>query len=159
MLLLLPSLPLLSLFHPRLAPYLLPLGLYLAYCTGIASHNHNHCPMFSSRAANAAYAAWLSAFYGYPISGWIPTHNQNHHRFNNAEGDATRTSRYAVRNSLWYAVTYPFASIAYQSPSIARYIAEAARSRSRVFRRIFLQYLTLVGIHGGYALLAMKLPG
>jgi hypothetical protein len=62
-----------SLLRPQLAPWLVPLALYFAYCSGIASHWHNHRPVFHGRRSNQLYAAWLSAWYGFPIFGWIPT--------------------------------------------------------------------------------------
>src|SRR5262245_11185869 len=61
---------------PSLAGWLLPLGLYVGFCSGVFSHNHNHCPTFKSRRLNVWYAAYISAFYGYPTFAWIPTHNQ-----------------------------------------------------------------------------------
>src|ERR1700735_3521936 len=57
---------------PQLAPFLLPVSLYFGFCAGVFSHNHNHCPTFKSRRANAVYASWLSVFYGYPVFAWIP---------------------------------------------------------------------------------------
>jgi fatty acid desaturase len=105
-----PIVPIVGYVAPHLAPWLVPLGLYLAYCAGIFTHNHNHCPVFADQRANRAYAVWLSFFYGAPIFTWIPTHNQNHHRFVNGEGDATRTTRHGSRNTLWKALSYPFFS-------------------------------------------------
>jgi beta-carotene hydroxylase len=159
MFVLLPVVPLVALLEPALAPYMIPMGLYLAYCTGIASHNHNHCPVFHSKAMNEAYAMWLSVFYGYPTFGWIPTHNQNHHKFTNGPGDETRTGRYAPRNTWWYAVTYPIASIGYQGPAIRAYIQHALRHRPRVFRQIVGQYLAVVLGHGAYLVAAVWLHG
>src|SRR5205823_13876270 len=57
---------------PALAGWLLPLGIYFGYCAAIFSHNHNHCPTFTSRRANAFFSAWISVFYGYPTFAWIP---------------------------------------------------------------------------------------
>src|SRR6187431_2061001 len=80
-LILFPALPALSYTRPELAPWLLPLSLYLAYCSGVLSHNHNHAPVFRGRRLNSLYSAWLSFFYGCPLFVWVPTHNQNHHRY------------------------------------------------------------------------------
>jgi fatty acid desaturase len=66
-----PSVPLIGIASPSTAPWLLPLAGYLAYCADVLTHNHNHCPVFSARWSNAAYAAWLSVFYGLPTFTWI----------------------------------------------------------------------------------------
>src|SRR4051794_11541652 len=94
-LLLFPALPALDYAAPSLAPWLLPFGLYLAYCAGVLTHNQQHAPIFRGKRANALYAAWLSFFYGCPVFVWLPTHNQNHHRYLDGPGDATRTSDFA----------------------------------------------------------------
>jgi beta-carotene hydroxylase len=155
----LPAIPVLVLLAPTLALYLLPVSIYLGYCTGVATHNQNHCPVFSSRRANTVYSLWLSVFYGYPIFAWIPTHNQNHHKHLNGDGDDTRTERYAPRNGLWYALSYPFASVVYQAPAIRHYIAEAARHRPRVFRQICTQYAVVALAHSAYLAAGVTLHG
>ncbi|HEY6081241.1 MAG TPA: fatty acid desaturase, partial [Polyangiaceae bacterium] len=76
-------------------PWLLPLLLYCSYLSGVLTHNHNHCPVFVSRRANLIYGAWLSFFFGFPGFAWIPTHNQNHHRYLNGPGDVSSTARHA----------------------------------------------------------------
>ncbi len=159
MFVLLPAVPVIGLIAPTWAPYMLPAGLYLAYCTGIASHNHNHCPVFHSKAMNAVYSMWLSVFYGYPTFGWIPTHNKNHHKFTNGPGDETRTGRYAPRNGLWYAATYPIASIVYQGPAIRAYISDAVRHNPRLFRQIIGQYLAVAVGHLAYLSAGVWLHG
>ncbi len=55
--------------------------MYLAYCAGVIAHNHNHSPTFTRRRPNTVFSMWISLFYGHPVFAWIPTHNQNHHRF------------------------------------------------------------------------------
>ena len=56
---------------PGVIPWMLPLSLYLGFCAGVFSHNHNHCPTFKSRRLNAIYSAWLSIFYLFPTYVWI----------------------------------------------------------------------------------------
>ena len=34
---------------PQLVGWLIPLSLYMGFCAGVFSHNHNHCPTFKSR--------------------------------------------------------------------------------------------------------------
>lgn len=134
-----PLVPTLSYVWPGLAPWLLPLALWLAYSVGAIAHNHNHRPVFAGRAENAALGAWLSFFYGAPIIFWIPTHNQNHHKYLNGPGDATGTSRFATEDSFSAALRYPFHSSLAQLPLIWRFITHAARRRPRVFRQFMLQ--------------------
>ena len=117
--------------EPRLAPWALPLGLDFGFCYGVFSHNHNHSPTFTSRRANAIYASWLSALYGYPTFGWIPTHNLNHHKFVNKAGDATITWRYTNENTWTVAWTYFFVSAYWQSDPLKQYIAKARRRTPR----------------------------
>ncbi len=158
-LLLFPALPALSYVRPELAPCLLPLGLYLAYCSGVLAHNHNHTPVFRSKRWNSLYSAWLSFFYGCPLFVWVPTHNQNHHRYLDGPGDATRTSAHAPRDSLWAALSYPTRSAFAQAPAIWQY-ALAARSRNPArFRQILFETLSVVLGQGAALALAVSCYG
>jgi fatty acid desaturase len=132
---------------PFLVGWLLPLSLYLGYCAGIFSHNHNHCPTFSNRRANDWFGAWLSVFYGYPLFGWIPTHNTNHHKLVNRAGDATITWRYSKKHTFFIAATYFFVSAYFQGGPIREYIAKARTQRGLVHRQIVLQATTLIVAH------------
>jgi beta-carotene hydroxylase len=158
-LVLFPLVPALAYARPALLPWLaLPL-LYTSYCAGVLTHNHQHCPVFAERRANVAYGAWLSLFYGFPIFSWIPTHNQNHHRYLNGEGDDTRTRRHSERDTLLALLTYPLASARYQLPSVVAY-ARAARERHPArFRRIVAECAVLAGGHLALLALAVGLHG
>ena len=142
---------------PRLIPWLLPVSLYLGFCAGIFSHNHNHCPTFKSRKANAFFSAWLSIFYGFPTFAWIPTHNLNHHKYVNKAGDATITWRYTKKNTWLVASTYYFVSAYWQSSVIKEYIAKAKASNPSLYRQIIGQYATLVGAQVGLLALAIAM--
>jgi beta-carotene hydroxylase len=112
-----------------------PAALYLSFCAGVLTHNQNHCPTFRSRGANALYSVWLSAFYGFPIWAWIPTHNQNHHRYLNGPGDATSTERSGRKDSLFQALIYPLRSSSWQFPAVREYALAQLRhggSRARL---------------------------
>jgi beta-carotene hydroxylase len=145
--------------RPQLAPCLLPLGLYFGFCAGVFSHNHNHCPTFKSRRANAIYANWLSVFYGYPVFAWIPTHNLNHHKFVNKAGDATITWRHTNDNTWTVAWTYFFVSSYWQSAPIKQYIAKARRENASLFGRIVTQYAVVGTAHVTLLTLAILLHG
>jgi beta-carotene hydroxylase len=154
-----PLVPALAYLRPELTLWLLPLALYVSYCSGVLTHNHNHCPTFMGRRSNVAYGAWLSLFYGFPIFSWIPTHNQNHHRYTDGEGDETRTTRHTRKNTLFAALTYPIASARWQLPSVLGYAREAFTRHPARRRRILLEVLALAGGHAALFALAVGLHG
>jgi fatty acid desaturase len=144
---------------PRLLAWTVPLSLYLGFCAGIFAHNHNHCPTFRNRAANDAFAAWVSVFYGHPIFAWIPTHNLNHHKYLNREGDAMITWRYSKKNTWLIASTYVFVSAYWQTALINAFIGRARTSAPRLHRRITLQKLGFRVAHAALFATAVLLHG
>ena len=153
--LLFPGVALAHYVWPSLIGWLLPVSLYLGYCAGIFSHNHNHCPTFSDRRANEFFAAWLSIFYGYPLFAWIPTHNLNHHKHVNRAGDATITWRYTKAHNLFVAATYFFVSAYHQSGPIREYVAKARAKGGRVYRQIVTQATTVIVAHAAMLVLGI----
>src|SRR5882672_3619024 len=145
--------------EPRLVPWLLPLSLYFGFCAGPLSHNHNHCPTFARRRLNAWYSAWLSIFYGFPIYGWIPTHNLNHHKYVNKAGDATITWRYSRKNTWLVASTYYFVSAYWQSGVLKEYAAKARANNRSQYRQIVLQQAAVFGGHALLLALGIALRG
>jgi fatty acid desaturase len=145
--------------RPSLAGWTTPLSFYLAYCAGVIAHNHNHCPTFVGRRANDFLSAWLSVFYGYPTFAWIPTHNQNHHRFVNRPGDATITWRARRENGALSALTFFFVSAAAQRPLIGQFLGDARRRSAREYLGYTRQYWVLLGGHASACILAMALYG
>lgn len=154
-----PSVPLAVYLRPSLGPWLLPFTLYLSYCAGVLTHNQNHCPTFTGKRANLLYGAWLSFFYGFPIFSWVPTHNQNHHRYLNAEGDATRTTKLSRRNTFLAALVYPLASSRWQFPGLKEYVLDSARKKPQRLRRIVLEATAVIFGHAGLLGLAVALHG
>jgi beta-carotene hydroxylase len=153
-----PLVPALAYAEPTLLPWLVPALLYTSYSSGVLTHNHNHCPTFVGRRANVAYGAWLSLFYGIPIFTWIPTHNQNHHRYLNGEGDATQTDLHAETDTLFALLTYPPAAAGRQMGGIWQY-ARLARRRPTLLRRIVVETSALVFGHLALFALAVALHG
>jgi beta-carotene hydroxylase len=145
--------------RPEWVPYLSPVSFYFALACGIIAHNHNHCPTFRSKRANNVFANWISLFYGYPTFAWIPTHNLNHHRFVNAEGDATITWRHTNKHHVFVAASYFFVSSYYQSGPINDYIKQARAKNPELFRRIMTQYVVWGGGYLGLFALAVALHG
>jgi fatty acid desaturase len=153
-----PLVPALAFARPTLLVWLVPMLLYLSYSAGVLAHNHNHCPVFVGRRANVAYGAWLSLFYGFPIFAWIPTHNQNHHRYLNGEGDATQTSRHSRHDTFLALLTYPLTSARHQMRGVASYV-RVARNHPTRLRRIVAESGVLVAGHLGLFSLAVLLHG
>ncbi len=144
---------------PHVLRWFWPLALYVGFCAGVCAHNHNHCPVFWNRGLNAFHSAWLSVFYGHPTFAWIPTHNQNHHRFLNREGDATITWRYSKKNSWFVASTYFFVSAYWQDAVIRAFVHRAKENAPHLYRQITVQKRAFVSAHVGLLGLAMALHG
>ncbi|HYP87769.1 MAG TPA: fatty acid desaturase [Polyangiaceae bacterium] len=157
--LLFPLGPALALARPALLPFLAPLLLYCSYLSGVLTHNHNHVPVFHARGANLAYGAWLSFFYGFPIVSWLPTHNQNHHRYRNGEGDVTATARHASRDGLFAALSYPPSSSRNQLPALLDFTRQAFRRRSWQMARIVAESAAVVFGHAAALALFVALHG
>jgi len=127
---------------PTLVPYLSWVSCYFALACGVIAHNHNHCQTFANKRMNNLFALWISIFYGYPTFAWVPTHNLNHHKYVNTEGDATITWRFTNKHNALVASTYFFVSAYYQSGPINAYIANAKAKNPALYRRILTQYAT-----------------
>jgi fatty acid desaturase len=154
-----PAATIAPLASPRLLVWMLPIILYVGFCAGVFAHNHNHCPVFRGRAANSAFAAWVSLFYGHPIYAWIPTHNLNHHKYLNRDGDATITWRHSKKNTWLVASTYFFVSAYWQHALIDAFVRSARASSPRLYRRIKLQTLSFRAAHATLLVTAVALHG
>jgi len=98
--------------------------LFMSVAVSVMTHNHNHLPMWQSKTLNTLTDWWLTVFYGFPIFAWIPTHNKNHHRFNNREGDDSITYRVSERNNFLTLISYPTISGYYQQKAIFGYLKD-----------------------------------
>ncbi len=157
--LLAPTLVGLQFARPDWVPYLSGLSFYFALACGVIAHNHNHCPTFRDKRANHLFGTWISLWYGYPTFAWIPTHNLNHHRFVNREGDATITWRFTNSHNVLVAATYFFVSSYYQSGPINEYIKTARQKNPELFARIISQYVVWAGGYLALFGLAVYLHG
>ena len=119
------------------------LGCFMAVSVTVMSHNHNHVRMWRSRTLNVLTDYWLTLFYGFPAFAWIPTHNMNHHKFVNREGDQTLTYRFTHRNNLLTLITYPAVSAYYQQSSIRNFLFRQWAINRRRFMLCLSQYLVL----------------
>ena len=156
---LMPGAALLQYLRPSLAGWMLPVSMYLAYSAGVLAHNHNHRRVFENKRANAFYQAALSFFYGYPTFAWIPTHNENHHRYVNRPEDATATTRHTSKNTPWKAFTFFFASAAWQAPLMSAYLRRIRRHSKTAHLWLLAQYVFVFGGHIAACAIAISLHG
>ncbi|NRA32563.1 MAG: fatty acid desaturase [Polyangiaceae bacterium] len=141
-----PALVVLHYSRPELGPYLCALSCYFGLACGVIAHNHMHRPTFGEKLPNTLFSSWISVFYGYPVFAWLPTHNMNHHKFVNKNGDATITWRFTNKHNAVVAGTYFFVSAYYQGAWIQSFIKKARTQKPALFRRIVLQYSTVYGV-------------
>lgn len=126
-------------FHPLL--YVL--SLYFAITVAVIAHNHNHVPIWKSSFLNQVTNNWITLLYGFPAFAWKPTHNINHHKLNNREGDYTITYRYSERNNLLTLLTYPSISSYFQQSPVMNYLKSLYKNDRKDFYFAILQYITL----------------
>jgi beta-carotene hydroxylase len=81
--------------------------LHFSVAVSVMTHNHNHINIWTKKWLNILTDWWLTVFYGMPIFTWIPTHNRNHHRYNNRGEDVTRTYRHTESNDFVSLIQYP----------------------------------------------------
>lgn len=120
------------------------LQMFMAVSVAVIAHNHNHLGTFRSRRLNALMDYWITLFYGFPAFAWVPTHNMNHHKYTNDEGDATATWRLSERNNLLTLLIYPFFSAWWQRVPTRQYLARLWRSDRRRFWHCVSQYAVIV---------------
>lgn len=121
---------------------------FLAVSVTTITHNHNHLQIWEHKWLNVLQDYWLTLFYGFPVFAWIPTHNKNHHRYNNREGDYTITYRFSEKNNLVTLLSYPTISSIYQQGAITDYLKTMWRKRKSRFFYSVSQYVVLAAFVG-----------
>lgn len=124
-------------------PALYVFYLFLSVAVTVIAHNHNHLPIFRNPTLNSLTDYWLTVFYGFPAFAWIPTHNMNHHKLNNKEGDYTITYRLTEHNTLLMLLLYPTMSSIYQQKPIRDYLKMLWNTDKKKFAQAFGQYFAL----------------
>ncbi len=119
-------------------------------------HNHNHIRIWENKWLNYATDYYLTLLYGFPVFAWIPTHNKNHHKYNNREGDYTITYRISERNNLLTLLTYPTISTIFQQKPIFDYLKTMWKRRKSRFFYSISQYVVLAAFVFGALLLDWK---
>jgi beta-carotene hydroxylase len=125
-------------------PFMYTWYLFMAVTVAVMTHNHNHLPIWRSKTLNLFTDWWLTVFYGFPIFAWIPTHNKNHHRFNNREGDDSITYRVSEKNNFLTLISYPTVSGYYQQKAIFGYLKDLKANNKEKFWICISQYVVLV---------------
>ena len=136
--------------------WLYPLTLYFSFAAAVISHNHNHLATFRSRRLNLLTNYVLGLFYGHPVIGWIPTHNQNHHVYNNREGDVSRSPKLFKGNHLLSLAVYPTLTSLAQSRLIYAWLGELRRRNRRLFWSAISEYVVFFGLMIGAFVLDWK---
>jgi beta-carotene hydroxylase len=119
------------------------LCLFMAISVAVIAHNHNHLSIWKNKKLNILTDYWLTLFYGFPVFAWIPTHNKNHHRLNNKEGDYTITYRYSEKNNLLTLLTYPSISGYFQQKAINAFLKEFKGKNKKKYFLYLSQYVLL----------------
>lgn len=122
---------------------LYPVSMFMAVAVAVMAHNHNHLPIWRNSRLNAITDYWITVFYGFPAFAWIPTHNANHHQFNNREGDYTITYRATEGNHFLSLISYPSISGYFQQKAIALFLRDQWRNNRAKFFHCIAQYVIL----------------
>ena len=118
--------------------------LFMSVAVAVIAHNHNHLPIWRSQILNILTDWWLTVFYGFPVFVWIPTHNKNHHRFNNREGDDSITYRISEKNNFLTFISYPAISGYYQQNAIFGYLKDLKANNKEKYWLCISQYAVLI---------------
>src|ERR1700743_1620458 len=119
------------------------LSLYLAITVAVIAHNHNHVPIWKSSFLNHVTDNWITLFYGFPAFAWTPTHNKNHHKFNNREGDYTITYRFSEANNILTLLSYPSISSYFQQSPVMNHLRCLYENKKNKFFLAITQYAVL----------------
>lgn len=137
-------------------PLLFIWGCVMAVSVTAIAHNHNHLGLWESSFLNKCTDVWLTLFYGFPVFAWIPTHNQNHHRYNNREEDYTATYKVSENNNLLTLLAYPIHSGGAQQKVIYDYLKKIWYSDRPQFVHCMVQVTALVIFYAGALWLSWK---
>src|SRR5262245_28300793 len=134
-------------------PAIYALYLFMAVTVAVISHNHNHLSIWKSRALNLLTSYVISVHYGHPAIGWVPTHNQNHHRHNNGDLDLSRSPVIFKKNHLAALLVYPTATSLRQTAAIGSYLGKLWKTDRRAFALAASEYAVFVTLMVGLFIL------
>lgn len=98
--------------------------MFMGVAIAVVSHNHNHLSIWRSGILNQLTNYVTSVIYGHPAIAWVPTHNQNHHHYNNREGDTGRSPVFFRSNHLLALLIYPTVTAIRQQRDIKRFLKQ-----------------------------------
>ena len=127
-------------------PVLYALYLFMVVTIAVISHNHNHLGLWKWRPANVMTSYVLNMFYGHPAIGWVPTHNQVHHKLNNREGDSSRSPKFFRRNHLLALLVYPTLTGMEQTRDITQFFKTLWRRDRLSFWAGASEYMVYVAV-------------
>eukprot|EP00928_Gymnodinium_smaydae_P032582 TRINITY_DN23555_c0_g1_i1.p1 TRINITY_DN23555_c0_g1~~TRINITY_DN23555_c0_g1_i1.p1 ORF type:complete len:310 (+),score=45.69 TRINITY_DN23555_c0_g1_i1:75-932(+) len=88
-------------FYPVIPTPCLVVVLFIqfvsAFCVATMVHNAMHCDVFSNKFVEFVWRVLLAGTFGFPVEGYRPTHNANHHVFTQHEQDHLHTSQMEYR--------------------------------------------------------------
>ncbi|MCU0347844.1 MAG: fatty acid desaturase, partial [Saprospiraceae bacterium] len=122
------------------------LQLLMAVVVSVMVHNHQHLGMWTNKWLNVITDNWLTAFYGFPVFAWIPTHNTNHHVHVNKEPDYTRTYQRTEKNNLLTLLSYPSLSGMKQQGPVFSYLRQVWGQHRRKAWFHIIQFITLFSV-------------
>jgi fatty acid desaturase len=129
----------------RVHPVVYPVTLFFFFTSAVISHNHNHLGIWKSRPLNLFTSYVISIFYGYPAIGWVPTHNQVHHRLNNRPGDSSRSPKFFQRNHLAALLVYPTLTNFAQTKDIRVFLRDLYHRDRGAFWSAASEYVVFFG--------------
>ena len=129
---------------PEFNPFLFAASLLMACTSFVIAHNHNHLPMWKWDFLNKITDYWLTIFYGFPPYVWVPTHNLNHHKYTNRDGDYTITYRISEKNNLFTMLSFPIVSAVFQQKPTSDYLKYQWKNNKGLFFYCISQYAFLI---------------
>lgn len=126
-------------------PVLYPVTCFMFFTTAVISHNHNHLSMWKNRGANLVTSWVIALFYGHPAIGWVPTHNQVHHKLNNKPGDSSRSPKVFQKNHLLALLIYPTLTSMVQTKEINAFIRGLWKKDRTAFWMAISEYVMFFG--------------
>jgi beta-carotene hydroxylase len=122
------------------------LYLFMSITVAVMSHNHNHVSMWKWKPLNLFTNYVISLHFGYPAIAWVPTHNQNHHKFNNREGDTGRSPGFFKGNHLLSLLTYPFLTGIRQQRDMKAFFKQLWAKNRTGFWLALSEYVVFLGV-------------
>lgn len=130
---------------PAWNPLLYVPYLFMGIVVAVISHNHNHLSIWKWKPLNQLTNYVISIHYGHPAIAWVPTHNQNHHKFNNREGDTGQSPGLFPRNNLLSLLTYPTYTGLRQQADIRKFLGTLRSKNRTAFAWAVSEYVVFFG--------------